>query len=66
LYLPSFLILNISSVAKGPKFRPQNTKGAEKNCVGAGKFGAEVLADLSKKGQKGAELFWGLIFHKII
>jgi hypothetical protein len=22
------------SVAKGPKFRPQNTKGAEKNCVG--------------------------------
>jgi hypothetical protein len=47
------------SVAKGPKFRPQNTKGAEKNCVGPGKFGAEVLADLSKKGRKGAELFLG-------
>jgi hypothetical protein len=46
-----------NSVAKGPKFRPQNTKGAEKNCVGPGRFGAEVLADLSKKGRKGAELF---------
>jgi hypothetical protein len=50
------------SVAKGPKFRPQNTKGAEKNCVGPGNFGAEILADLSKKGRKGAELFLGLNF----
>jgi hypothetical protein len=33
--------------------------------VGPEKFGAEVLADLSKKGRKGAELFWGLIFHQI-
>jgi hypothetical protein len=53
------------SVVKGPKFRPQNTKGAEKKCVGPGKFGAEVLADVSKKGRKGVELFWGLIFHII-
>jgi hypothetical protein len=43
------------SVAKGPKFRPQNTKGAEKNCMGPGKSGAELLADLSKKGRKEAE-----------
>jgi hypothetical protein len=54
-----------ASVAKGPKFRPQNTKWAEKNCVGPGKFEAEFLADLSKKGRKGAELFWDLNFHKI-
>jgi hypothetical protein len=46
-----------SSVAKGPKFRPQNTKGAEKNCVGPEKSGAEFLPDLTKKDRKGAELF---------
>jgi hypothetical protein len=46
-----------SSVAKGPQFRPQNTKGAEKNCVGPEKSGAEYLPDLTKKGRKGAELF---------
>jgi hypothetical protein len=46
-----------SSVAKGPKFRPQNTKGAEKNCVGPEKSGAEFLPDLTKKGRKGADLF---------
>jgi hypothetical protein len=34
----------------GPKFRPQNTKGAEKNCVEPGKFRAKLLTDLSKKG----------------
>jgi hypothetical protein len=45
--------VELTSVAKGPKFRPQNTKGAEKNCVGLGKSGAEFLADLSKKGRKG-------------
>jgi hypothetical protein len=37
------------SVAKGPKFRPQNTQGADKNCVVPGKFWAELLADLLKK-----------------
>jgi hypothetical protein len=51
------------SVAKGPKFRPKNTKWAEKNCVGPGKSGAELLADLSKKGRKGAELFCSLFLH---
>jgi hypothetical protein len=40
------------SVAKGTKFRPQNTKWAEKNCVGPGKFGAELLADLLKRAEK--------------
>jgi hypothetical protein len=46
-----------SSVAKGPKFRPQKTKGAEKNCVGPGKSVAEFLAESWKKGRKGVELF---------
>jgi hypothetical protein len=50
------------SVAKGPKFQPQNPKGAEENFVGPEKSGAEYLPDLSKKGQKGAELF--LKFNK--
>jgi anthranilate/para-aminobenzoate synthase component II len=47
----------MTSVAKGPKFRPQTTKGVEKNCVGPGKSAAELLANLSKKGRKGSELF---------
>jgi hypothetical protein len=41
----AFFLLK-SSVAKGPKFRPQITKGAEKNCMEAGKSGAEFVADL--------------------
>jgi hypothetical protein len=53
------------SVTKGAKFRPQNTKGAEKNYVGPGILEAEFLADVSNKGRTGAELFWGLNFHKI-
>jgi lysine/ornithine N-monooxygenase len=44
-----------NSVAKGRKFRPQNTRGDEKKCVGPGKSAAEFLADLSKKGQSSAE-----------
>jgi lysine/ornithine N-monooxygenase len=47
----------VTSVAKEPKFRPQNTKGAEINCVGPGKSGAELLADLSKRAQKGPNFF---------
>jgi hypothetical protein len=46
------------SVAKGPKFQPQSSKRAEKKFVGPGKSKAELLPDLSKKGQKGAEFFW--------
>jgi hypothetical protein len=53
----------LSSVAKGPKFRPQNTKGAEKNCVGPGKSATEFMADLSKKGRKGADLFCCFVLH---
>jgi hypothetical protein len=45
------------SVTKGPKFRPQSTKRAEKNFEGPGKSGAELLPDFSKKGCRGAELF---------
>jgi hypothetical protein len=59
-YLFASIIKNAWIVAKGPKFRPQNTKGAEKNCVGPEKSGAEYLPDLSKKGRKGAELFSSL------
>jgi hypothetical protein len=42
--------LKYISVAKGPKFRPQSTKRAEKKLVGPGKSGAELLPDFSKKG----------------
>jgi hypothetical protein len=55
-----------TSVAKGPKVRPHSSKRAEKNLMGLGKSGAELLPDLSKTGRKGAELFLGLVFHKII
>jgi hypothetical protein len=34
------------SVAKGPKFRPKNTKGSENNCKGPGKSGTVLMADL--------------------
>jgi hypothetical protein len=56
----------LNSVAKGPKFRPQSTKRAEKKLSGPGKSGAELLHVLSKKSRKGAELFSSLVFHKII
>jgi hypothetical protein len=46
-------LLAFTSVAKGPKFRPQTTKGAEKDCVGLGKSAAELLANLSKRAEKG-------------
>jgi hypothetical protein len=58
-------LARVSSVAKGPKFRPQSSKRAEKNLMGPGKSGAKLLPILSKKGRKGAELFLGLVFHKI-
>jgi hypothetical protein len=52
----SLIFFSPVSVAKGPKFRPQNTKGAEKNSMGPEKSGAEFSADLSIKGRKGAEV----------
>jgi hypothetical protein len=54
-----------SSVAKGPKFQPQSSKRAVLNLVGPGKSGAEQLPDLSKKGRKGAELFYVWFFIKL-
>jgi hypothetical protein len=55
-----------TSVAKGPKFRPQSSKRAEKKLAGPEMSGAKLLPNLLKKSQKGAELFLGLVFHKII
>jgi hypothetical protein len=60
------MILQRISVAKGPKFRPQSSKRAEKNLVGPGKSGAELMIRFikkgpkkgQKKGRKGAELFY--------
>jgi hypothetical protein len=43
------------SVAKGPKFRPQNSKGALQKFVRPEKLAAEFSLDLPKKGRKGAE-----------
>jgi hypothetical protein len=37
---------------------------AEKNLAGPEKLGAELLADLSKKGRKGAELLFRSGFSK--
>jgi hypothetical protein len=58
----NFILFDIS-VAKGPKFRPQNTKGAYKNCGGPGNSGAEFWANLARKGRKGAEILSCLILH---
>jgi hypothetical protein len=58
---PPIWHLPSSSVAKVPKFRPQNTKGAEKHSAGPGKSRAEFLPDLSKRGR----IFMGLSFSRI-
>jgi hypothetical protein len=55
LHLP-LLQQQWSSVAKGPKFRPQNSKGALQKFVRPEKLAAEFSPDLPKKGRKGAEL----------
>jgi hypothetical protein len=44
-------------VAKGPKFRQQNTKGTEQNCAGAGKIWGRTFGSFIKKGRKGAAFF---------
>jgi hypothetical protein len=62
----SRLFTFIPSVVKGPKFRPQSSKRVEKNLVRLGKSLAELFPNLSKKGRKGAKLFLGVVFHKII
>jgi hypothetical protein len=45
------------SVAKGPKFRQQNSKGALQKFVRPEKLAAEIPLNMLKKGRKGAELF---------
>jgi hypothetical protein len=45
------------SVAKGPKFRPHNSKGAAKKVRGRKNWRPNFLLDLHKKGRKGAKLF---------
>jgi hypothetical protein len=45
------------SVAKGPKFLPQNSKGALKKFVRPEKLAAEFSLNMPKKGRKGVELF---------
>jgi hypothetical protein len=48
---PIWFMKDFYSVAKGPKFRPQNTKAAD------------FLADLSKKGEKGPRFSCTLVLH---
>jgi hypothetical protein len=52
------------SVAKRPEFRPQSSKRAEKNLVGPGKSGAELLPDLTKRAEKGPNFFQVWFFIK--
>jgi hypothetical protein len=47
----------LASVAKGPKFRPQNSKGALQKFVRPEILAAEFSLNMPKKGRKRAELF---------
>jgi hypothetical protein len=51
-----------TSVAKGPKFRPQNSKGALQKCV-AGKIGGRIFFKYAKKGAKRGRTFLKMIIH---
>jgi hypothetical protein len=42
---------------QGPKFRPQNTKGAEKNCVGRENLGPTFWQMYQKRAEKGPNFF---------
>jgi hypothetical protein len=55
--LATLLIRCLLSVAKGPKFRPHNSKGALQKFVRPKKLAAELSFKMLKKGRKGAELF---------
>jgi hypothetical protein len=53
----------MNSVAKGPKFRPKNTKEAKKIVLGPEKGAADFFWHIyPKRGQKGAELFCCLVW----
>jgi hypothetical protein len=53
-----------TSVAKGPKCRPQNTKGTLTNSVWPEKLTAEFSLDFTEKSRKGAELLKEYYSHK--
>jgi hypothetical protein len=53
----NFYLVQVTSVAKGPKFRPHNSKGALQKFVRPEKLAAEFSLNMLKKGRKGAELF---------
>jgi hypothetical protein len=45
------------SVAKGPVFRPQNSKGALRKLVRPEKFAAEFSLNMPKRAEKGPNFF---------
>jgi hypothetical protein len=49
-----------TSVAKGPTFRPQTSKGAAKKGKGPEILAAEFLLDLQKRAEKGPNFFTNL------
>jgi hypothetical protein len=54
------------SVAKGPKFRPQSSKRAEKILWGRESQGPKFYPIYQKRAEKGPNFFLGVVFHKII
>jgi hypothetical protein len=55
-----------NSVAKGPKFRPQSTKRAEKNCVGPGNLGPNFWQIYQKRAEKGPNFFVVWFYTKTV
>jgi hypothetical protein len=43
----------LNNVAKGPKFRPQNSKEALQKVVRPEKLAAEILENMPKRAEKG-------------
>jgi hypothetical protein len=52
------------SVAKGPKFWPQNTKVPKKIVCGRENLGPNFMQIYKKKGGKGAEFCCCLVLHQ--
>jgi hypothetical protein len=54
-----------NTVAKGPKFRPQNTKGALQNSVRSEKLAGRIFFRFAKKSaEKGPNFFEEYYSHK--
>jgi hypothetical protein len=53
-----------ASVAKGPKFRPQNSKGALQKFVRPEKLAAEVSLNMPKRAEKGPNFFEDDVSYK--